>query len=112
MTMIHHQKKSDDDNNSNDGYRHQLVTLPPRQPKTSQKTIISVDNYISRGTFGKVFSEMYDNHAVAWKICDAYKEKEKVAALKNEAHIYSVLESCQGIISCLFLFTSYLIHCY
>jgi hypothetical protein len=74
--------------------------LPPKQRIKSRRGIVRVNNYISSGSFGKVFSGKYDDHAVAWKTCDAYKEPEKIAALKNEAHIYTILEECQGIIVC------------
>jgi hypothetical protein len=97
-----------DDNDSNGEYRpsekQKKFPLSLKQRAPSQRGIVKVDNYINSGTFGKVFSGKYNDHAVAWKTCDAYKEEEKIAALKNEAHIYTILEDCQGIITCLFLF--------
>ncbi|KAF0363400.1 protein kinase domain-containing protein [Gigaspora margarita] len=70
---------------------------------SSSKRIITVSDYIGGGSFGKVFSGCYDNHDVAWKTCDAYKQQEEMKTLKHEAHIYSILKECQGRdIPCLF----------
>ncbi|CAG8821268.1 25127_t:CDS:2 [Gigaspora margarita] len=71
---------------------------------SSSKRIITVSDYIGGGSFGKVFSGCYDNHNVAWKTCDAYKQQEEMKTLKHEAHIYSILKECQGYIYDRYLF--------
>jgi hypothetical protein len=43
------------------------------------------------GTYGKVYSGKYNGQAVAWKTCDAHKEKEKKETLRMEANMYSTL---------------------
>ncbi|CAG8529669.1 4341_t:CDS:2, partial [Racocetra fulgida] len=63
---------------------------------SSSKRIITVGDYIGGGSFGKVFSGCYDNHDVAWKTCDVYKQQKEMKTLKHEAHIYSILKECQG----------------
>ncbi|RHZ80529.1 hypothetical protein Glove_134g264 [Diversispora epigaea] len=60
------------------------------------KGITTIDQYIGGGTFGNVFSGYYHGQAVAWKTCDAYKEKEAKKTLRVEANMYSILKDCQG----------------
>ncbi|CAI2190744.1 12177_t:CDS:2 [Funneliformis geosporum] len=74
-----------------------------RAVPSSSKGITTIDEYIGGGSFGKVFSGKYHDQAVAWKTCDAYKEKEKKEMLRVEANVYSILKECQGhAIPCLF----------
>ncbi|CAG8676250.1 11415_t:CDS:1, partial [Paraglomus brasilianum] len=98
---------SGDDNSDDSDYdpketRKRAKKLLSRQ--TNKKMRVSVkdhkseskiDKYISDGGFAKVFSGVYHDQAVAWKICESYKEQEKVAALTNKSHIYSILEKYQ-----------------
>ncbi|CAG8639517.1 10111_t:CDS:2, partial [Diversispora eburnea] len=65
---------------------------------SSSKGITTIDEYIGGGTFGKVFSGLYHGQAVAWKTCDAYKEKEAKKSLRVEANVYSILKECQGYV--------------
>jgi len=77
--------------------------------KTSKisKGITTIDKYLSSGTFRKIFSGHYNGQTVAWKTCDVYKEREEMKMLKLEAHMYSILKECQGIIFFLFLYNIY-----
>ncbi|CAG8710411.1 13849_t:CDS:2, partial [Funneliformis mosseae] len=66
-----------------------------RAVPSSSKGITTIDEYIGGGTFGKVFSGKYHGQEVAWKTCNAYKEKEKKEILRVEANVYSILKKCQ-----------------
>ncbi|EXX62848.1 kinase-like domain-containing protein [Rhizophagus irregularis DAOM 181602=DAOM 197198] len=100
-----------DDNDSSSGKRkRKQIPSAKTSSKKSRKTIASsskviatVDEYIGGGSFGKIFSGYYDNQAVAWKTCDACKQKEEMKTLIHEAQIYSILKECQGrVVPCLF----------
>ncbi|RGB42025.1 hypothetical protein C1646_738777 [Rhizophagus diaphanus] len=98
-----------DDDSSGKRKRKQIPSAKTNSKKSkktiasSSKVITTVDEYIGGGSFGKIFSGYYDNQAVAWKTCDAYKKQEELKTLKHEAHIYSILKECQGrVVPCLF----------
>ncbi|CAG8595422.1 hypothetical protein C2G38_2243658 [Gigaspora rosea] len=106
---IYHDSDDHDDPDCNpddsDGDGDDYVGLRKRKRKSkssseittsSSKRIITIGDYIGGGSFGKVFSGCYDNHDVAWKICDGYKQQKEKKTLKHEAHIYSILKECQG----------------
>ncbi|CAG8526124.1 11473_t:CDS:2 [Diversispora eburnea] len=62
---------------------------------SSSKRITTIDKYIGRGTFGNVFSGYYHGQAVAWKTCEAYKEKEAKKTLRIETNMYSILRNAK-----------------
>ncbi|RHZ76668.1 hypothetical protein Glove_194g15 [Diversispora epigaea] len=62
---------------------------------SSSKGITTIGKYIGGETFGNVFSGYYHGQAVAWKTCDAHKEKEAEKTLRIEANMYSILKKCQ-----------------
>ncbi|RHZ53801.1 hypothetical protein Glove_437g24 [Diversispora epigaea] len=107
---------TDDDSSDNydDDYPSKKMKRGSKKAGSSKKVIASsskgittIDEYIGGGTFGKVFSGLYHGQAVAWKTCDAYKEKEAKKSLRVEANVYSILKECQGNIIPRLLYKGY-----